>query len=85
MAERNGTTTATSGVDSLKDSVKHLVEQGQDKVGELKTKFFDVKDRVMTEGSSLLSSSRAWIRDNPLMAIGIAFGVGYFGMRIFRR
>ena len=89
MSERNGmsgTATATHGsIDNLKDKVSHLVEQGQEKAGDIKNALVDAKDKVLTSSSSFIASSRNLIVDNPFVAIGVAFGVGYVAMRIFRR
>src|SRR5438270_9072128 len=71
-------------VGELKENVRGLVEQGQDKVNELKTKVVEVKDQAMQRGGALLDSVRDNIKMHPLTSIGIAFGVGYFAMRIFR-
>ena len=38
----------------------------------------------MQRGGALLDSVRDSIKMHPLTSIGIAFGVGYFAMRIFR-
>jgi len=70
---------------SLKDSVKGLVDQGQEKVDQIKHKVIDVKDQAVTRGNAILDRTTDFIRANPLKAVGIAFGVGYIGMRLFRR
>ncbi len=87
MSAQNGTapTATTPSLDHIKDSVKHLVEQGQEKAGEIKQALAGAKDKVMVTGSSVIATSRNFIVDNPFKAIGIAFGVGYVAMRIFRR
>ena len=87
MTTQNGTAgqASTGSMDNLKDKAKHLVEQGQEKAGELKDVLVGAKDKVMSKGSDLISSSRNLIVDNPFAAVGIAFGIGYVAMRIFRR
>ena len=72
-------------VDTLKENVKGLVEQGQDKVHDLKTKATEIKDQAVQKGGAFLDQTRENIRMHPLAAVGIAFGVGYVLMRIFRR
>ncbi len=72
-------------VDSLKENVRGIVEQGQDRVQELRTKVVDVKDQAMQRGGRFLDQVRENIKTYPLASIGIAFGIGYFAMRIFRR
>ncbi len=71
--------------DALKDKAKGIVEQGQEKVGELKTKVVEAKEQVMARGGAFLDRATAMIKANPLKSVAIAFGVGYIGMRIFRR
>jgi ElaB/YqjD/DUF883 family membrane-anchored ribosome-binding protein len=81
---KNGT-----GMDSLKDNVKdnvkNLVDQGQEKVSAIKEKVIDVKDQAVTRGEAVLDRTTTFIKANPLKAVGIAFGIGYIGMRLFRR
>jgi len=81
---KNGT-----GIDSLtdnvKDNVKNLVDQGQEKVNAIKDRVIDVKDQAVTRGEAVLDRATDFIKTNPLKAVGIAFGIGYIGMRLFRR
>ena len=75
----------TSGLDSLKDNVKNLVDQGQEKVSAIKDRVIDVKEQAVTRGNALMDQATVYIKANPLKAVGIAFGIGYIGMRLFRR
>lgn len=86
MNTRTGstTTTAENGLENLKDSVKNLVEQGQERAANLKDRAIDVKDQAMSKGSDLLDSATSAIKAHPLKSVAIAFGVGYVGMRLFR-
>lgn len=72
-------------IDSLRDTMKGIVDNGSQKVDALKTKVVEVKDQALTRGSDLLSSVSGLIKEHPLKAIGIAFGAGYIGMRLLRR
>ena len=80
---------ANQGVDekieSLKDTVKGLVDQGADKVDAIKTKVVEVRDQAFTRGSDMLDRTTAMIQAHPIKAVAIAFGAGYIGMRLFRR
>lgn len=78
-ASANGT------LDNIKDRAKHLVDQGQEKAGEIKDALVGAKDKVLSSGSTFITSSRNLITDHPFAAVGVAFGVGYVAMRIFRR
>jgi ElaB/YqjD/DUF883 family membrane-anchored ribosome-binding protein len=80
----NGTT-AENKIDSIKDSVRGLVDQGQQKVTEVKNKVMDVQQRVRSQGGMYLDKSTEWIKAHPMAAVGIAFGIGYFAMRLVRR
>jgi len=72
-------------LDSIKEKAKGLVDQGQEKASEIKSKVIDVKDQAVTRGNALLDRATDFIKANPLKAVGIAFGVGYVGMRLIRR
>ena len=76
---------ANDKLGAIKDKVKGLVDQGEEKVDQIKHKVIDVKDEAVSRGSAILDRVETFIRSNPLKAVGIAFGVGYIGMRLFRR
>lgn len=90
--DKNGTTTAETGttrfeerVEGIKESVKGFVDKGEKRVDEIRTKVVEVKDQAMTRGSAILDQATDFIKANPMKAVGIAFGIGYVGMRLFRR
>lgn len=72
-------------MDSLKDTVKGLADQGAQKVDALKAKVIEAKAHAIGRGSALLDRVAEMIRAHPLKAVGIAFVAGYVGMRLFRR
>jgi ElaB/YqjD/DUF883 family membrane-anchored ribosome-binding protein len=84
-----GTGTEDSSVeeklDSIRDSVKGYVDRGAQKADAIKNKVVEVKDEAMHRGSDALDRLASMVRAHPLKAVGIAFGVGYIGMRLFRR
>jgi len=80
----NGGATADK-LGSIKERVKGLVDQGEEKVGRIKTRVIDVKDQAVTRGSAVLDKTTDFIKANPLKSVAIAFGIGYIGMRLFRR
>jgi ElaB/YqjD/DUF883 family membrane-anchored ribosome-binding protein len=86
---KNGMTGTTQGVDdkidSIKDTVKGFVDQGAHTVDAIKSKVVDVKDQAIHRGGDLLERMTQLIKAHPIKAIGIAFGAGYLGMRLFRR
>jgi ElaB/YqjD/DUF883 family membrane-anchored ribosome-binding protein len=72
-------------VDSIKEAVKGLVDQGAQRVDALKNKAFEAKDQVIDRGGDMLDNLTSIIKANPIKAVAIAFGAGYIGMRLFRR
>lgn len=72
-------------LDSLKEKASRLVEEGGEKVDQIKHRVVDVKDQAMARGGQFLDQATSFIQANPLKSVCIAFGVGYIGMRIFRR
>lgn len=74
-----------AGIDQIKESVRGLVDRGQEQAGALRDRAVEVKDQVLTRSNAVLDQATTYIRDNPLKSVGIAFGVGYIGMRLFRR
>ena len=72
-------------VGSIRESVRGLVDQGQEKVDQIKNRVIDVKEQAVTKGNAALDRATDFIRANPIKAVALAFGVGYVGMRIFRR
>lgn len=81
----NGNTTAFDDkLDSIKESVKGLVDQGHEKVDAIKAKAIDVKDEAFTRGNALVDGATDLIKAHPFKAVGVAFAVGYIGMRLFR-
>ena len=85
MNKQNGSAEALDErLDSIKSSVKGLVDQGSAQVDSIKTKVIDVKDQAMERGNALLDGATDLIKAHPFKAIGIAFAAGYVGMRLFR-
>jgi ElaB/YqjD/DUF883 family membrane-anchored ribosome-binding protein len=89
MATRNGTSSSIGSsvderIDSIKDSVKNLVEQGEEKATAIKERVIEVKDSAMDRGNAILDKSTDYIKENPIKSVAIAFGIGYFAMRLFR-
>lgn len=72
-------------LDSIRDSVKGAVDRGAQRVDAIKNKVVEAKDQAMHRGSEGLERLTEMIKAHPLKAVGIAFGVGYIGMRLFRR
>lgn len=92
MTNRNGASHTASDVggkideriDSIKDSVRGLVDNTQQRAADIKKRALGVKNDAMSRGHAVLDRTSDLIKENPLKAVAIAFGVGYIGMRIFR-
>ena len=82
---KNGSASASNRLDSLKSSVRNLVDAGGERAGQLKHKAIDVKDAAMENGRAAITRTGSLIKEHPLAAIAIAFGVGYIAVRLLRR
>jgi ElaB/YqjD/DUF883 family membrane-anchored ribosome-binding protein len=67
---------------SVKGSVTTLLDQGHQTVDAIKTRVTDVTAQAKTEASALLDTTRGYVEQHPMKAIGIALGLGYVAMRI---
>lgn len=85
MQKNGSASTMDSRLDSLKSSVRNLVDAGGERAGKLKDKAIDVKDAVVENGSAALNRAGALIKEHPIAAVGIAFGVGYIVVRMLRK
>lgn len=82
---RNGATTFENRLDSLKESVRNLVDVGSERAEAIKSRMADVKDTVVSSSKSGINRMGSLIKEHPIVAIGIAFGIGYVAMRVLRR
>lgn len=83
--QKNGTGSLDTRLDSLKSSVRNLVDAGGERAGQLKGKAIDAKDAIVENGGVALKKSGELIKEHPIAAIGIAFGVGYIAMRLLKK
>jgi len=72
-------------LDSLKSTMRDVVDQGAQRADAIKSRVIDAKDQVLRRGNDVLDRVVDLIKAHPLKAIGIAFAGGYLGMRLFRR
>ena len=76
---KNGTSSLEKNrLDSLKES---MVERA----GAFKERAMEAKDAAMRGGSRAISQIGTLIKEHPIAAVGIAFGVGYLAVRLIRR
>jgi ElaB/YqjD/DUF883 family membrane-anchored ribosome-binding protein len=82
--QKNGTASLEARLDSLKDSVRNLVDAGGERAGQIKNRAIDVKDTVFENSEVAFKKAGELIKDHPFVAIGIALGVGYIAVRLIR-
>lgn len=83
--QKNGTASLDNKLDQLKSTVKTLVDDGKERAGQIRTKAIDVKDAVVENGGEIFNRANAFIKENPIVAIAAAFGIGYIVVRMLRR
>jgi ElaB/YqjD/DUF883 family membrane-anchored ribosome-binding protein len=71
--------------DALKQSMRHLVEAGNDTAAALKDKMIDVKDTAVSGTKSGINRLGGLIKDHPIAAVAIAFGIGFVAIKMIRR
>lgn len=88
MIIENGTNhpaTLNERIDLLAANLKSVVEHLATRAGALKDKAVEAKVQGASKASAFTEKTARAIKDHPIAAIGIAFGVGYFIMRLVRR
>lgn len=83
--QKNGTASLDNKLDQLKSTVKGLVDAGNERAGQIRTKAVDVKDAVVENGELAYNRASEFIKANPFVAIAAAFGIGYIVVRMLRR
>lgn len=83
--QKNGTASLDNKLDQLKSTVKGLVDAGNERAGQIRTKAIDVKDAVVENGGEIFNRANTFIKENPIVAIAAAFGIGYIVVRMLRR
>ena len=83
--QKNGTGSVDTRIDSLKESVRNLVDAGGERAGQLKTRAVDLKDNVVEQGGIYIRKTGSIIKEHPIAAIGIAFGIGYIAVRLLKK
>ena len=74
MSKNQSVSTFEDRLDSLKESVRDLVDAGGERASAIR--------------DSLVAGTKktgSLIKEHPVIAIAIAFGVGYIAMRMMRR
>lgn len=71
-------------IDAIKDTVKGYVDQGAQKVDQIRNRVVEAKDQAINRGGDMLDRATDMIKAHPIKSIAIAFAAGYVGMRLFR-
>lgn len=82
---KNGTSELDDRMGNLKDSVRNLVDASGERANQIKERLADAKDVAFDKGSAALGRVSALVKEHPIAAIGIAFGVGYLVVRMLRK
>ena len=69
----------------IKDTAGDAKDRLVDASVTVKHKLSDAKDVVAGAGGTALSFTRQAIKEHPLIAVGVAFGLGFIAMRLMRR
>jgi len=85
MSNRNISARFDERFDALKQSMRHLVDVGNDTASALKDKMIDVKDTAVSGTSSALKTTGKLIKAHPIAAVAIAFGIGFVAFKLIRR
>lgn len=72
-------------IGNLKETVRHLVDAGGERARTAKQRAMGMKDSMVDSGSAALDRFATMIKQHPIAALGIAFSVGYFAIRMLRR
>jgi len=83
--QKNGSASAIeSRIDSLKESVRNLVDASSERADQMKSRAIDLKDSVVDNGEVALQKAGSFIKEHPLAAIGGAFVIGYIAVRLIK-
>lgn len=83
--QKNGTGTLDNKLDTLKESVRNLVDAGGERAGQIKSKAIDAKDSIVENGDMAIKKVGSLIKEHPIAAIGVALGIGYIAVRFLRK
>jgi ElaB/YqjD/DUF883 family membrane-anchored ribosome-binding protein len=66
-----------------------ITERAQQAMGQISSRVHDVAERLgsedwMAQRDELMESTRTYVREHPMMALGIAAGVGFLLSRMLR-
>jgi ElaB/YqjD/DUF883 family membrane-anchored ribosome-binding protein len=83
--QKNGSANLENRLDSLKESVRNLVDAGGERAGQLKNRAIDAKDSIVENSGVAIRKVSDLVKEHPIASIAIAFGVGYIAIRMLRK
>ena len=84
--QKNGSVSSLEHrLDSLKESVRNLVDAGGERAGNFRSRAVDAKDAVVERGGVAIRHTGSLIKEHPIAAIAIAFGIGYIAVRLVKK
>jgi ElaB/YqjD/DUF883 family membrane-anchored ribosome-binding protein len=83
--QKNGSANLDTRLDSLKESVRNLVDAGGERAGQLKNRAIDAKDSIVENSGVAIRKVSDLVKEHPIASIAIAFGVGYIAIRMLRK
>ena len=87
MNNQNGLPAATPNdrIHSLASNVKEVAEHLSTAAATVKNKASEAKAHVVSSARPIVAKAGRAIKEHPIMAVGLALGVGYLVMRLIRR
>jgi ElaB/YqjD/DUF883 family membrane-anchored ribosome-binding protein len=77
--------TLNDRIDSLASNLKSVVDHLSTRATSFKDKASEAKSYATASATSFADKTGKAIKDHPIAALGIAFGIGYLVMRLIRR
>jgi ElaB/YqjD/DUF883 family membrane-anchored ribosome-binding protein len=85
MKPQNGVDPSLDPIDILEANFKSVVEALTSGASSVETKVSGAKERATTSVTTFAAKATKAVKDHPIAAVGIAFGLGYLLMRLIRR
>jgi len=79
------TGTQKQQIDRLSESAHAAVERAAQTAEQLAERFGEKSDELLAMKDDYIESTRAYVRENPLAALGIALAAGYLFAKITSR
>ena len=74
-----------AAMDAIQTKGREAIDTAMQAANDMKARAVEVKDAALERGDELITALEDQIKARPLLSVGIAFGLGYFAMRLMRR